>query len=959
MNKTDKNVYVISGTHWDREWRYTAEQSLLRLAQLVDDLLDILETNPEYKCFHLDGGAIILEDYLAVRPENEERLRKLIQQGRIQTVLWYTLPEMSIVSPESLIRNILIGKRLIDQFGPAMKTGYTATSYGQISQLPQIYSGFGMDTALSYRGTNKHQVPPIGWWQSPDGTKIYHIRCFDEVTRTNWFFFVHYELVLGRLPRDLRTEWNADDWPVHMADEHTYQTAFQMKNEKLDFSTDEEKMQAALRHFVEQASPQAIGHNLLALDMEDNASPYNNLPDLIKSLNEVQDEYHIKQTSLDEYVGDIKEAVKNEKLPVHEGEMRYAAIEDGFNGLLGTTQSSRVLLKLMNEQAEGELIGVAEPLCSFCSIIGGSYPHTLLDRAWHELLKNHAHDSICGAAINEAHKDNPSRFRAATAIARECSRLASEELWTMLDTQKGFQEGDLTITFFNTLSTARKGVQPVIMDVPNIVVGDALLEPCSGTGPIREGIDPDKMVTYDYFDIVDEDGVVIPHVLLEKEKADLEVERKLDSNAAAYLVFRNRLLLDVDIPAFGYKTYAFRPRVRKYVTHPKPGEDRVLLAQLDGILENEFVKIKINPNGTFDYTDKQTGRTVGGMHYFNDEGSIGNAHTRLEPLRNYSITTLGNSAAISLMENNALRATWQIDQVMHVPADIDVDGKNRSGHLAPLPITTYLTLRKGAKQLEIKTRVDNSARDHRLRVMFPTDISTDYVDVDGPFDVLKRDIQWNETAENREGHFPCKPMGDFVGLSDGLNGVSVFSKGLREYEAVDDKRRTVAITLLRCHRAYMLALRGTMTPQEYAAQDGQHSPGVTEFEYAVSLHKGNWAEGNIPALSRQFKMPQRIIQGVPKPGTLPACNSFLKIEPAEHVQFSALYHTEDAKGYILRIWNNHNEPVTATIESPLEFKSITKVSMDEETKQEALVKNKDSWKISLRKAEIATLLIEM
>jgi mannosylglycerate hydrolase len=282
-----KNIYVIPGTHWDREWRYTAEQSLLRLAQIMDDLLDILETNPEYTCFHLDGGTVVIEDYLAIRPENEQRLRKLIQDGRIKTVMWYTLPEMSSVSPEALIRNLLIGKRLADKFGPAMKTGYTATSYGQISQLPQIYSGFGIDTAMSYRGTNKHQIPPICRWQSPDGSKIYHIRCFDEVTRTNWFFYVHYELVLGKQIRDLSGKWDADSWPVRMVDEQTYQTAFQLKNEKFDFNTDKEKMLSAVKHFVKQAEPQAIGNNLLALDMEDNACPYSKLTELIKSLNGV------------------------------------------------------------------------------------------------------------------------------------------------------------------------------------------------------------------------------------------------------------------------------------------------------------------------------------------------------------------------------------------------------------------------------------------------------------------------------------------------------------------------------------------------------------------------------------------------------------------------------------------------------------------------------------------------
>ncbi len=125
------------------------------------------------------------------------------------------------------IRNLLIGKRYGNRFGGVMSAGYTATSYGQISQLPQIYAGFAMKAAFSYRGTNKHQIPPICLWESPDGTRIYHIRCFDEVTRTNWFFFPHCELVLGKMPRDLSTEWKPSDMLVHMADDASYGTAFQ------------------------------------------------------------------------------------------------------------------------------------------------------------------------------------------------------------------------------------------------------------------------------------------------------------------------------------------------------------------------------------------------------------------------------------------------------------------------------------------------------------------------------------------------------------------------------------------------------------------------------------------------------------------------------------------------------------------------------------------------------------
>ena len=83
--------------------------------------------NPEYKCFCVDGGMVVLEDYLTVRPDHQERLKKLVEAKKIQLVSWYTLPEMFTVAPEALIRNLLIGSKMAIEFGGAIKTGYTAT----------------------------------------------------------------------------------------------------------------------------------------------------------------------------------------------------------------------------------------------------------------------------------------------------------------------------------------------------------------------------------------------------------------------------------------------------------------------------------------------------------------------------------------------------------------------------------------------------------------------------------------------------------------------------------------------------------------------------------------------------------------------------------------------------------------------------------------------------------------
>ncbi len=226
MKKNSKKkleMHVISGTHWDREWRYTAEQSKVRLVNLIDSLINILENKSSYHSFLLDGGTVILEDYLSIRPENKERIKKLIKEKRIFLVNWYTLPDMFTVAPESILRNILIGQEMGNQFGGCMKTGYTATSYGQVAQLPQIYNKFGIDSIYFYRGLNKYVVPPCFLWEAPEGSKLLGIRGFDVATRTNWFFYVHQPLVLNKEPIDTSYQFQKENLPVHLADEYSYE----------------------------------------------------------------------------------------------------------------------------------------------------------------------------------------------------------------------------------------------------------------------------------------------------------------------------------------------------------------------------------------------------------------------------------------------------------------------------------------------------------------------------------------------------------------------------------------------------------------------------------------------------------------------------------------------------------------------------------------------------------------
>ncbi|MDO8685406.1 MAG: glycoside hydrolase family 38 C-terminal domain-containing protein, partial [Clostridiales bacterium] len=749
-------MHVISGTHWDREWRHTSEQSKLRLSDLMDATIALLEQNKDYKCFCVDGGMVVMEDYLAVRPENRERIIKLVKEKRMQLVSWYTLPETFTVAPEAIVRNLLVGSKMAGEFGGAMETGYTATSYGLTSQLPQIYQGFGIKTAMFYRGTNKHALPQSFIWEGIDGSQLYSFKTFDEVTRTNWFFYVHYPLVLNKKPKDLAYFYDRGQVPVHMCDEELYEKAFVVLNEKIEFKRDTAALKTALEYITKQATPYAIGNHLLALNMEDNDQPFALLPEMIKELNEISPDIEIKQNSLDEYVKKIMEDTKNNKMHIHKGEIRFPAVEEGFNGLLGATHSSRIKLKLQNEKAETNLLCLAEPMASMAALCGYEYPKFSFDAAWSALLKNHAHDSICGAAVDQAHEDNLYGYSLASTVAQEITSRSMISLFKKIDTSRKFSAADHVITLFNTLNMPRNEVISLVVDFPkhNRDVGAGL-----GFG--------DTGATGEYFDIADLNGNVIDYQLLSVEEIKIGVERELDSKAVKLSAIRERLLFKAEVPAIGYSTYSVRLREPNYIAKPEPGPDRELIAREDGTLENEHICVVINSNGTFSILHKETGRVMDNLHYFTDSGEIGVGHLSIKPQRNHVYTSLGSAANITMIETNLMRGIYRIDIMLAVPAAATLDGKDRLREMVELPVTYWLTLEKGGKYLKIKTHLNNKARDHKLCVNFPSGIRTDYAISETSFAVEKRCIRWADTGDNFESFYPFQPMQNFVDVNDG------------------------------------------------------------------------------------------------------------------------------------------------------------------------------------------------
>ena len=82
----DKVFHIISNTHWDREWRYPFQRNRQMLVDMIDKVLETLESESEYRAFHLDSQSIVIKDYLEVRPHKEEQIVKLVKEKKL--FLW-------------------------------------------------------------------------------------------------------------------------------------------------------------------------------------------------------------------------------------------------------------------------------------------------------------------------------------------------------------------------------------------------------------------------------------------------------------------------------------------------------------------------------------------------------------------------------------------------------------------------------------------------------------------------------------------------------------------------------------------------------------------------------------------------------------------------------------------------------------------------------------------------------
>ena len=413
-----KELCIVSHTHWDREWYLSHAKHNYRLVKFFDALIDAMEKDERFRYFHLDGQIVVIEDYLAIRPEMEEKVRKFIAEGRWEIGPFYILQDEYLINGESSVRNALYGMQVCEKYGKPAKIGYFPDAFGNISQVPQLMRGFGIDNAFFGRGITLTAADNV----------VYKMpRNFSEIT------------------------WRGADGSEVIGVQFV-----QWYNNCMELPANKDALKERLNNIHGDLTECSKTPYLLGFNGCDHQPAQADIGAVIETANEVCD-FKVSHVTLEQYAEMIR-PYKND-FYLYEGEI--AGQNGNGYGTLINTASARTDIKVMSHNAEHMLQTVAEPLSVMAMLNGLKYDSALLCFAQKKLLKSFPHDSICSCSCDEVNDKVKLRLSEAYDTAAYLSEDIKKDLAAQLNTQK--KEG-ACIVVFNTNVQGSRGVVKATME---------------------------------------------------------------------------------------------------------------------------------------------------------------------------------------------------------------------------------------------------------------------------------------------------------------------------------------------------------------------------------------------------------------------------------------------------------------------------------------------------------------
>ena len=364
---TKKKVIAYLHTHWDREWYREFEIFRLRLLRVFDNVLDMLEQN-KIPSFYFDGQVCALEDYLEIRPENTERVKKLIAEKKLFIGPFYCLVDEYLTDEPCFRKNIEIGLKISKKYGCTDFIAYLADTFGHSQNVIEILKEYGIERVIVWRGC-PDCIPADFMWGTDYESRPDKSDYADIIEATNLIRGYFMDIFSSNLSIEEKARWLDDN--------------------------------------LEKISKKSRSILLLPIGA-DHLGVEQNISEQIEEVNKHLLQYEIVLGSPIEYF-DTLDKLQLQRY-VYRGELR-----DNTNTfILPGCHSSRLDLKRYNTECSFKLELVQNMVKFFNE--QKNY-NGEIEYAYKLLIKNQAHDSICGCSTDDVHKENITRYRKVLQIA--------------------------------------------------------------------------------------------------------------------------------------------------------------------------------------------------------------------------------------------------------------------------------------------------------------------------------------------------------------------------------------------------------------------------------------------------------------------------------------------------------------------------------------------------------------
>jgi len=833
--KEKTKVHIIAHTHWDREWYLPYEAHHMRLVELFDALLELFEKDSEFHSFHLDGQTIGLDDYLEVRPEKRDLLKKYVENGKLKVGPFYILQDAFLTSSESNVRNALVGFSESKKWGNPVQIGYFPDTFGNPGQIPQLMKQMGLDVAAYGRG-----VKPTGAKRSQSAQGMQGSVTGGESTE--------------KLDERYSSPYSEMYWKGADGTEILGVLFANWYSNGNEIPVDKEAAKKFWDQKLEDAAQFASTRHLLMMNGCDHQPLQRDLTAAIHVARELYPDIEFVHTDFDTYLAEVKAELPADLTTV-EGELKSQETEGWYT--LANCASSRIYLKQWNTKVSRQLENIAEPLAAMA--YEADYPHDTFNYAWKKYMQNHPHDSICGCSIDDVHEGMMTRFKDAYEVGKYLADEAAEKLAKQIATS-GFPQESKPFVVFNTSGNKKTGTVEIELEIDRVPFSVAW--PPVGYRTLKEKGFPN-------FKVVDSKGQDVTFEITDKVvkfKHDLPKDKFRQPYMGSFVTVKLQI---TDMAPMSWETFAL-VETDQAASAPTTAD----------VMENRYLRVTLNPNGTLAVLNKETGRTYDDLLVFENVGDVGNEYIFKQPYDTEPILSTAFATTVSPILKTATGMTVELSTTMMIPISAEDTlleeqmamyefrqrKSKRHEQLAPLTLKTKLILENDSRQLKFETTFNNQMKDHRMRVLFPTDIESDTHVADSIYETVVRPngvtASWTNPTNPQHQHA-------FSGIYDESHGVTVSNFGLNEYELLKE-RSTIAVTLLRA--------TGELGDWGWFPTPGAQVQGETTLEYAIAFHGSEEADRLRTYRDAQsYQIPFSAYQTTIHDGVLEAKHQFLEV----------------------------------------------------------------------------------